>query len=235
MPSSTCLPPLPYLCTGSIFSPKFLQPYSTSGTGLSLWVNKACVTSVSQNSAVCFSVRVSARTQQWVIKGKKTKRSEWTFVRYLWSGPLQAGRIFHICSAHYLQCFFFLSSVYVCAACVQHVCICNFPILLIPLPLCVRVLMCKYLPGEDSESNQQRTHFLSPRSLSPSPSYDLFSPCYESDPCGCYWEWVSEVLRLRLFMCLGWCVCVRACQSLCVSASEAKIHVIKRIASNILD
>lgn len=31
------------------------------------------------------------------------------------------------------------------------------------------------------------------------------------------------------------CVCVRACQSLCVSASEAKIHVIKRIASNILD
>lgn len=108
-----------------------------------------------------------------------------------------------------------MSSVYVCAACVQHVCICNFPILLIPLPLCVRVLMCEYLPGEDSESNQQRTHFLSPRSLSPSPSYDLFSPCYESDPCGCYWEWVSEVLRLRLFMCLGWCV--RAC--VCARAS----------------
>lgn len=120
--------------------------------------------------------------------------------------------------------FFFWSSVYVCAACVQHVCICNFPILLIlpayeygcaRLPLCVRVLMCEHLPGEDSESNQQRTHFLSPRSLSPSPSYDLFSPCYESDPCGCYWEWVSEVLRLRLFMCLGWCV--RAC--VCARAS----------------
>lgn len=50
---------------------------------------------------------------------------------------------------------------------------------------------------------------------------------------------MSEVLRLRVFTCLGWCVrvCVRAraCQSLCVSASEAKIHVIKRIASNILD
>lgn len=117
MPSSTCLPPLPYLCTGSIFSPKFLQPYSTSGTGLSLWVNKACVTSVSQSSAVCFSVRVSARTQQWVIKGKKTKRSEWTFVRYLWSGPLQAGRIFHICSAHYLQCFFFVKCLCVCSMC----------------------------------------------------------------------------------------------------------------------
>lgn len=116
---------------------------------------------------------------------------------------------------------FFFCQVFMC---VQHVCICNFPILLILpayeygcawLPLCVRVLMCEYLPGEDSESNQQRTHFLSPRSLSPSPSYDLFSPCYESDPCGCYWEWVSEVLRLRLFMCLGWCV--RAC--VCARAS----------------
>lgn len=139
---------------------------------------------MSQSSSMRFSVRECVCI--WVShKGKKTeeKRRERTFVLYLWSGPLQAGRqnithLLHTPSAVSFQ------SVCVCQrVCIHiYVCICNFSVLFVlsackcgmRMYTCVCVCvcafsawMCKRLPGEEraSPSSSVLTSSLSARSL----------------------------------------------------------------------
>ncbi len=239
-PFSTCLPP--FSTSAQVYlAPKFraLQHRGKVGRDCLTELISVC-DCVSQSYSVCLRVGVCvcvcvcARVSH---TGKKTerKRRERTFVLYLWSGPLGWQNVTH--SAHYLQfskCLCLPVSVRVCV-CI-YVCICNFLNLVGSVSMSVRMCMfacacvCVFVQrlnvrtspqGRESKSIQQCTHFLSLRSLSPSPSYDLFSSCYESDPCGCYWEWVSEDLRLCVCVSAGVCVCAPV--SLCDSAAEAKL------------
>lgn len=145
-----------------------------------------------------------------------SQSSWWVIKRDLCSAPEvdlhRWGKITRICSAPSASASSALAfaTFFKNLICFVNTCVCT--------PVCVQCLKVWMSPRGKSKQvhpvvySLPLPYFPSFHSLPPSPSYDLFCACYESDPCGCYWEWARICARAYVRVSTGKC-----CQRLYVT------------------